>query len=106
MNTDERKILDFLLSADFNVKKGYSYTELITFLNAYKQYFVECYNNKEKLRKELLLKDKTNTFYDNRIEELLEQVERLKSENEILTKMISRKLTFKERFLGKFKWKN
>ena len=104
MTTDERKILDFLLSADFDVKKGYSYTELIKFLKAYKQFFIECYNAKENFRKELIQKDKTNGFYDNRIKELLEQIERYKSENEILTRMISRKLTFKERLLGKFKW--
>lgn len=106
MNTDERKILDFLLSADFNDKKGYSYNELLSFLNAYKQFFVECYNNKENLRKELSKKDTTKDFYDNRIKELLEQVSRVRKENEILTRMVSRKLTLKERLMGRFKWKD
>jgi hypothetical protein len=104
MDIDKRKILDFLLTTNFNMSQGYSYSELITFLNAYKGFFVDSYNKKEQLKKELYKKGTTFSDYETRIVELEKKMEEVRNENELLTKIISRKLTLRERLLGKFKW--
>ena len=104
MDVDKRKILDFLLTSDFDVTNGYSYNDLINFLNAYKGFFRECYDQKEYLKKEKFRKDETFTVYDTTIKELEEKIEYLKKDNTFLTNKISRKLSLKERILGRFKW--
>ena len=104
MDIDKRKILDFLLTTDFVSTQGYSYNELITFLNAYKGFFRECYDTKEQLKKEIYQKDRTFSDYETRIVELEKRMENVRRENEILTNKISRKLSLKERLLGRFKW--
>jgi predicted RNase H-like nuclease (RuvC/YqgF family) len=104
MDIDKRRILDFLLTTDFDISQGYSYNDLINFLNAYKEFFRDCYNAKEDLLREKYRKDRTFSDYETRINELEKRMEKLRIENEILTKKISRKLTFKERLFGRFKW--
>ena len=77
---------------------------MINFLNAYKEFYKDCYNVIEKLKSENSIKDRTFIDYETKIKELEKRMLSLETDNEFLTKKISRKLSFKERFLGKFMW--
>ena len=93
-----------MLTTDFEPSQGYSYNDLINFLNAYKEFFRDCYNSKESLKGEIFRKDRTFSDYETKIKELEDRIKKLESDNKFLTNTISRKLTIKERLFGKFKW--
>lgn len=101
---DRRRMLDFLLTTKFDVTQGYSYVSLIGFLNTMSEHFKACYDTKERISREFYLKDRIIKEQDDTIKELQKRLENVKRENEILTSKISRKLTLKERLLGKIKW--
>ena len=106
MSTNKREMLDFLLSAVFDIKQGFSYNNLLEMLNSYKTFYSECYTLKERYRKDLLLKNKTITDLECRIKELDDIKIEKDNINNILSKQITKKLTWKERFIGKSSWKN
>jgi predicted RNase H-like nuclease (RuvC/YqgF family) len=101
---NNHQLLDFLLTADFNKENGYSYSELLEFLNAYKYNYrvqdIEKSNLKRDLKdseKELKqLLDRTKVL-ESRIEIQEKQIKNLKS-------TLNRKLTFWERIKGQFKY--
>lgn len=104
MSDEERKILDFLLNTDFNIESGFSYTQLINFLNDHKKYYKALLDNRELYKYEL---DKANkTILD--LESIIKvEEEKLEKKNEQFKNLINatvRKLTLKERLFGRFKF--
>lgn len=100
-NQIDKSFFNYLLTNEFNINKGYSYTELIKFLNTFQYYYKENYEWKEKYRQELLLKNKTFEENNYKIRELENLLKEKEKENAYLYNKITRKLTFSERITGK-----
>lgn len=105
MNDEERKILEFLLNTDFNVESGFSYTQLINFLNDYRKLYKMLLENRELYKYELEKMNKIIVELQKKEEKSKTVLERKEEQIQNLLKLVSRKLTWSERFFGRFKFK-
>ena len=80
MSDEERKILDFLLNTDFNVDSGFSYTQLINFLNHHKNYYKALLDNRELYKYELDKSNKTILDLERIIKTEQEKIERVQKD--------------------------
>lgn len=106
MNDEERKILEFLLNCDFKVDSGFSYTQLVNFLNDYKTFYKILLDNRERYKYEFERSNKTIIELEDRLKEIENSTKRKDEQFQNLLKVVSRKLSWKERFFGRFKFKN
>lgn len=101
MSDEERKILEFILNTKITVDSGYSYIQLLEFLEYIKYFYKEILENRELYIRELQQERKKNKD----LEEINKQIDiRLSKKNtefQNLCDKISRKLTLKERLTGK-----
>lgn len=101
--SDHQRILDFLLSADFKVENNYSYSELLLFLQYYKNFYRQSYEKNQDLR---YILDKAEAHIKKLEVDMIEkerQLESCKKQLSAYKKIVSRKLTFFERLTGKIK---
>lgn len=102
LNTHEMMIHQ-LLNIDFKPERGYSYAELLNFLNTFQAYYRDCYVKKDNSEKDLIRKNKTFTDLENRIIYLEKLLKDKNIENNHLLNKITKKLTIWERLTGKVK---
>lgn len=95
----------FLLNENFSVDKGYSYLELLSFLNIFKEYYRELYNSKNNKDNELMNYRDNNILMEIKLNEIMQLLQEKTKENEMLYQKICRKLTLWERITGKIKIK-
>ena len=100
---EQKKILDFLLTADFKIENSYSYTELLLFLKYYKDYYRQIYNSNQDLRGDIKRIEKIIYNLESKIGEKDKKLAIFEKLLENLKKIVTRKLTWKERLLGKIK---
>ena len=106
MNDEERKILEFLLNSDFKVDSGFSYTQLVNFLNDYKMFYKMLLENRERYKYEFERSNKTIIQLEDKLKEIKSNAKRKDEQFQNLLRVVSRKLSWKERIFGRFKFKN
>lgn len=103
MNKNKEAILDFLLTADFKNHYGYSYTELIEFLNYYQVYYRQIQENNNWIKYELQHRDKILADLNAKIESLEKKLEFQNKQIYFLKTHLTKKLSIWERITGKAK---
>ena len=98
-----KSTLHFLINVEFDISRGYSYIELLSFLKTFQGYFRDCYRNKEYCEQELIFKNKTLLEIESRMIELEKKLIDKNKESETLYSKINRKLTIWERISGRIK---
>jgi hypothetical protein len=102
-NRDREAILDFLRTADFKAQYGYSYTELLEFLNYYQIYYRQIQENNMWVKNELEHRDKILSELNKKISILEERLEFQSKQVQFLKKHLTKKLSLWERITGKIK---
>ncbi len=103
MNKNKEGILDFLLTADFKSHYGYSYPELIEFLNYYQFYYRQIQENNSWIKHELHHRDKILKELNIKIESLEKKIDFQNTQISFLKSHLTKKLSIWERITGRAK---
>lgn len=106
VNKNKDAILDFLLTADFKRNYGYSYTELLEFLNYYQVYYRQINESNQWVKHELNHRDKILNELNIKIQGLEQKLEFQSKQISFLKSHLTKKLSWWERITGKSKIKN
>jgi len=101
MSDEERKILEFILNTNITVESGYSYIQLLDFLKYLKYFYKELLQNRELYIREISVLKKNNKKLDDSVKLIDAKLSKRNMEFDNLCAKITRKLSLKERFLGK-----
>jgi hypothetical protein len=101
---NKNQMFEFLLTADFNHDCGYSYLELIDYLDNYKNYFRSQNIDKENIKRDLERSEKENRQLLERIKILESKIEIQSNQLKNIKTTLSRKLSVWERISGKIKF--
>lgn len=101
MTERDKRALDFLLSADFSPINGHSYGELLDYLRQFKYYYSIIYDDRREMKRTIELSIEEIARLNNKIEMLEKTIEKRDYQNRNLKEELGRKLTWKERLLGK-----
>jgi hypothetical protein len=99
-------MINQLLNTKFESERGYSYPELLNFLNSFQIYYRDCYLKKESLEKEINIKNKTFNDLEYRITYLDNLLKDMEKANNIYLNKIQQKLSIWERITGKINSEN
>jgi predicted RNase H-like nuclease (RuvC/YqgF family) len=100
---NNHQMLEFLLTADFNKDSGYSYIELVEYLNHYKYNYRLQDIDRSNVKRELEESEKEVKQLQHRMKILESRIEVQDNQIKNLKTTLTRKLTFWERITGKFK---
>ena len=89
--------------ADFNVNGGYSYIDLVKYLNLYKEFYWTLYRENENSRNLVKSKDNEIEKISHKIKQLEKMIEDQNFQINNLKSYFGRKLTIWERITGKMK---
>lgn len=103
MNRSKESILDFLLTADFRNYSGYSYTELIEYLNYYQTHYKQIRESNNWIKNELERRDKSITELNLKVETLEHKMEFQDRQIQFLKSHLNKRLSIWERITGKSK---
>jgi flagellar hook-associated protein FlgK len=103
-NNDQMR--DFLCTADISTENGYSYTELVIFLQNYKRFYRIVDIEKKNAKRDLEDAEKRVNQLLNKIKILETQIETQNHQNKSIKKMLTKRLSFWERFTGKLNLNN
>jgi hypothetical protein len=103
-NNDQMR--DFLCTADISTENGYSYTELVIFLQNYKKFYRIENIEKSNAKRDLNDAEKRINQLLNKVKILETKIESQTEQNKTLKKMLCKKLTFWERLKGKINLNN
>lgn len=98
---NEQDIKDFLLKTEFKIESGFSYSELLGYLNNFKYLYRETFEEKRKLRRELELKENVISKIIDEIEHTEYNLAHKNKQVSNLYARLNKKLTIKERLKGK-----
>ncbi len=102
-NSNNNMLIHQLLNNNYVAESGYSYSDLLFFLNKFQAYYKDCYINNQNLEKDLIYKNKLNNELEKRIDILEKELENFRKENIYYCTKINKKLSLWERLTGKIK---
>jgi hypothetical protein len=101
MSDDERKILEFILNTNISIESGYSYVQILEFLEYLKYFYKDLLENRELYKRELQQQMKKNKNLEEEVEQISIRLSKKSKEFQNLCDKIARKLSLKERLTGR-----